>query len=280
MSNPIPSALALTTVPDSSLITSAPHRNNYAAVQTAVNALIAALSGGSAGQRLAAVDGTDVVWSATGLLSSTRIINPTTSYTSPAGATTLMTTAVGSGGAGGGTPATGAGAAASGGGGGGGSASLTPVVANIGTHTVAVAVGGTGVAGATGNSGASSTFKDSTATIVTQGDGGFGGVVGIAGTNFVVNGSVGATTGTGLFVAAGAAGQHGVMQSITNFISGAGGAAGNGCGGAGCRANSSGAGSAAILGGGGGAGAAAGVSQGTFAGGNGGNGVILVIAYG
>lgn len=65
MSNPLPSQLALTTINDSSLITAAPHRNNYAAIQAAVNALIVAAGGGSAGQLLTAVDGTDVAWSST-----------------------------------------------------------------------------------------------------------------------------------------------------------------------------------------------------------------------
>jgi hypothetical protein len=58
----IPSALALATITDSSLITASSHRNNYAAIQAAVNALAAALDGGAAGQFLQAVDGTDVQW--------------------------------------------------------------------------------------------------------------------------------------------------------------------------------------------------------------------------
>lgn len=62
MSNPIPSALALTVINDASLIIASPHRNNYAAIQSAVNEVITALSGGSAGQVLQAVDGTDVQW--------------------------------------------------------------------------------------------------------------------------------------------------------------------------------------------------------------------------
>lgn len=52
----LPSSLALTTIQSNAQILSADHRNNYTAIQTAVNALIAALSGGTAGQVLRATD--------------------------------------------------------------------------------------------------------------------------------------------------------------------------------------------------------------------------------
>ena len=62
MSTPVPNNLALSVINTNDTAQSAPLRNNYAAIQTAVNQLIACLSGGTAGQRLSAVDGTDVQW--------------------------------------------------------------------------------------------------------------------------------------------------------------------------------------------------------------------------
>ena len=62
MSNPIPNQLALTSIADGSQRLAAPIRNNYSAIQTAVNALITALSGGSVGQYLEAADSSDVEW--------------------------------------------------------------------------------------------------------------------------------------------------------------------------------------------------------------------------
>jgi hypothetical protein len=52
MSNPIPSALALTAINDCALITASPHRNNYAAIQALANALVGqfgAAGGGGGG---------------------------------------------------------------------------------------------------------------------------------------------------------------------------------------------------------------------------------------
>lgn len=62
MANPVPNPLALSIINTGDVAQSAPLRNNNAAIQTAVNELIACLSGGTAGQRLQAVDGTDVQW--------------------------------------------------------------------------------------------------------------------------------------------------------------------------------------------------------------------------
>lgn len=59
---PVPSSLALTTIQTNAQILSADHRNNYAAVQTAVNALITALSGGTVGQYLRATDTDTIGW--------------------------------------------------------------------------------------------------------------------------------------------------------------------------------------------------------------------------
>lgn len=62
MSNPLPSDLALTVIQDGAEILSSDHRNNYAAIQNDVNQLIAALSGGTAGQFLQAYDSSDIGW--------------------------------------------------------------------------------------------------------------------------------------------------------------------------------------------------------------------------
>ena len=62
MSNPIPSLLALTSIADGSQQQAAPIRNNYSAVQTAVNALITALKGGTTGALLYATDASDVAY--------------------------------------------------------------------------------------------------------------------------------------------------------------------------------------------------------------------------
>jgi hypothetical protein len=58
----LPSSLALNNIADGSNIVAADHRNNYAAIQAAVNALIAALGGGSAGQVLQALTSSSVAW--------------------------------------------------------------------------------------------------------------------------------------------------------------------------------------------------------------------------
>lgn len=60
MSNPLPASLALANIADGAAIVAADHRNNYTQIQAAVNALVAALSGGTAGQLLSAADGSDV----------------------------------------------------------------------------------------------------------------------------------------------------------------------------------------------------------------------------
>lgn len=62
MANTVPSSLALSVINTNDPINSAPHRNNYAAIQSATNGLITCLSGGTSGQLLSAVDGTDVQW--------------------------------------------------------------------------------------------------------------------------------------------------------------------------------------------------------------------------
>lgn len=54
----LPGSLALTNIPDGASIIAADHRNNYTAIQTAVNALIALLANGT-------LDGDPLVWDAT-----------------------------------------------------------------------------------------------------------------------------------------------------------------------------------------------------------------------
>lgn len=56
----IPNTVALANIADGSNIVAADHRNNYAAIQTAVNGLIADLSGGTAGQILKALSSSSV----------------------------------------------------------------------------------------------------------------------------------------------------------------------------------------------------------------------------
>lgn len=58
----LPASLALTTIANGAQILSADHRNNYTAIQTAVNANITALSGGTAGQFLRATDSDTIAW--------------------------------------------------------------------------------------------------------------------------------------------------------------------------------------------------------------------------
>lgn len=60
MANPVPNALALTTINDGAEIIASDHRNNYSALQSFGNLLRACLAGGTSGQVLQAVDGTDV----------------------------------------------------------------------------------------------------------------------------------------------------------------------------------------------------------------------------
>lgn len=60
MSQPLPNQLALTAVNDGDEATAAPLRNNFSAIQTVVNALRALFAGGTAGQVVTVIDGTDL----------------------------------------------------------------------------------------------------------------------------------------------------------------------------------------------------------------------------
>jgi len=62
VSNPLPSLLALTSIADGSQQQAAPIRNNYSAIQTAANALITALKGGTTGALLYATDANDIAY--------------------------------------------------------------------------------------------------------------------------------------------------------------------------------------------------------------------------
>lgn len=62
MSNPVPDLLALTSIADGSPRNAAPVRNNFSAIQTAVNALKTALAGGAAGQVLTSAGPDAVSW--------------------------------------------------------------------------------------------------------------------------------------------------------------------------------------------------------------------------
>lgn len=58
----IPNTISLASIADGSLEVASDPRNNFSAAQTAINQLIAALSGGSAGQILQALSSTSVDW--------------------------------------------------------------------------------------------------------------------------------------------------------------------------------------------------------------------------
>lgn len=61
----LPASIALTTIADGAQAVAADHRNNFASVQTALNALIAILAGGASGQMLQSGGGTTVAWGGT-----------------------------------------------------------------------------------------------------------------------------------------------------------------------------------------------------------------------
>lgn len=91
----LPSNLALTQILTDAQVLSADHRTNYAAIQTAVNQLIAALSGGTNGQFLQALDGTDVAYAAAPVpASGWSSIAATLTWSSVDGHTSVVTTSV------------------------------------------------------------------------------------------------------------------------------------------------------------------------------------------
>lgn len=217
-----------------------------------------------------------------GFVSSTRIINPTTSYTAPTSCSGLWAFCVGGGGAGGGAVATNASSAAVGGGGSGGSLGVAVLNTNIGSHTLAVGTGGSGVAGGIGGIGNDTTFNNSASTLVGDGVGGQGGATagGAAPLIALGGGSQTSFTGTGGYGLISTAASPGWILSLTQFLSGNGGPSPWGGGGReGGAVGTSQAGTAAPIGGGGGSGAQNAISQAARAGGAGGNGQIQVYAF-
>lgn len=82
----VPSDLSLATIADGSSIIASDHRNNYAAIQTAVNALLDFLAGGSSGQVLESGGASVITW-ATGAggvatrKTTAKTVNTTTAAT-------------------------------------------------------------------------------------------------------------------------------------------------------------------------------------------------------
>jgi hypothetical protein len=106
------------------------------------------------------------------LISTTYILNGTTSYTSPGNATKLDIEGWGGGGAGFGCVSSGTNAQLALGGGGGGAAWASKLLlTNLGVHTVAVGVGGAAAAGQ-GSNGGDTTFADSLGANVLTAKGG------------------------------------------------------------------------------------------------------------
>lgn len=231
--------------------------------------------------RLPAVDGSQLtnlpVSAATGrLLRAPQILTSGTSYTTPAGCTSIYVECVGAGGAGGGSSATNAAASvgAGGGGGGGGYAAKYFTVTPSTAYTYAIGVGGTASSANDGNAGGNTTFTVSGVTIT--GGGGSGGPSSS-------NSAFGSATGAGGVGTNGdinAPGNAGVRPSRISMTSGGAGLSG-GSGGSsyfagGGRGGTNAAGSAGEDGGGGG-GASTGPSSGTSrSGGAGGDGIIRV----
>jgi hypothetical protein len=223
-----------------------------------------------------------------GRLLGVVVISASGTYNTNPLATGLLVEAWGGGGAGGGAPTTAAGQLAAGGGGGGGAYSARLFGINYGTaallasYSVTIGAGGTGVAGGAGNAGADTVFGSS----IVVAKGGSGGPAGTAGSSVAVNagGGAGGPASSGIGDEK-IAGQTGGLSAILNtggsVYGGDGGAAPKGYAGArGGFTNASFAlGAAAVIGGGGG-GSANSVSQGTTrAGGNGGDGLIVVWEY-
>lgn len=214
-------------------------------------------------------------------------VNGPNAYTPPAGCRAVIGQCVGSGGGGGGTAATGAATAAAGGGGGGGAFSEGLIAAPFTNTpwTATVGLAGQGAAGAGGGNGNTSQIADSTTAVLIAALGGTGGALGAA----ITPPSLGALGGQGGLAAGGGGsaaqfklqgqpGAPGLVFAVASFVSGLGGAAARGGGGAQGQTNSH-AGANGASSGSGGGGAAAGISQGTFAGGNGGDGLIVIYEF-
>lgn len=184
MSNPIPSQIALTPIVNGAPADGSVVQGNDAAIQAAVNGLIAALSNGTAGKFLQAVDSSDVVWASNKAPTQQVFSSGSGTYTTPAGCVGIFVECIGAGGGGGGCSSTTAGQTSSGGSGGGGG--FASVMIQNPSATYAYAVGAPG-AGGPGGAGSGSVGGNATATTfgtsceVTGGLGGSGGAVNTGG---------------------------------------------------------------------------------------------------
>jgi hypothetical protein len=204
-------------------------------------------------------------------------------YTKNASANNIMVELVGGGGGGGGANS-GANQSSAGGGGGGGAFTRRFIANAAGTYPYQCGAGGAGgTAGGAGSNGSTTYFANGTENLNAPGGvrgsanaranaftGSLGGAGGTAGTG---NGSVGGD----LFLI-GTAGQMGWVSNRALSGGGAGGPAGGYLAGGGAPGNNTAGGAAGNYGGGGGGGSAF-QNVANLAGGNGGNGVIIVWEY-
>lgn len=197
-------------------------------------------------------------------------------WNKPPGLVAAKVTVVGAGGGGGSASTTGAGQGSLGTGGGGGATVIAVIpAADLGaTETVTVGTGGAGgTAGGDGSIGGTSTFTRTTGTDVTANAGGGGFTAGAtSGSSVRFAGSGGTSGAGGDLTLPGEYGENGyIANGHANICNG-----GSSVYGRGGRGNSEGTGVSGVFGGGGG-GTRNGASQGlNRAGGDGGNGLVIV----
>lgn len=214
-----------------------------------------------------------------GRLIGVQIITVTGTYTPSAGTKSVIVEGAGGGAGGGGSAATGAAQYSMAAGGSSGAygrgrftSGFSGVTVTIGAAGAAGAIGGNGGNGGTTSFGALLSFP-----------GGVGGTAGVAASSTTTTislgvGGVSAPSGANLGGSAGARGGDGVISSIGQALSGAGGNSPYGSSGA--RQGSSGAAGGAATGyGSGGAGGGSGASQSGFVGGAGSAGIVIVWEY-
>jgi hypothetical protein len=211
-------------------------------------------------------------------LSTTVILTGTTTYTTPAGCTSIFVRVQAGGGGGGGCTSLAAAAVGAGGGGAGGYAEKTFAVTPNTAYTCAVGAAGAGVSNAAGNNGGNSTFAVGATTVTAFG--GTGGPIGTAATTLVARGggAGGVVSTNGDVNGGGMPGNYGVTLIVATPIvaSGCGGSSDFGSGGLGLVAVGNGNNANGF--GAGGGGSATGASA-VRTGGNGTAGVIIVDAY-
>lgn len=197
-------------------------------------------------------------------------------YTPTTGTKAIEFELVGGGGAGGGAALSTASNASIGGGGGGSGYLRKRLTANFNGATFVIGTGGTGVSGAAGNDGVDSTFTDTAATVYTAAKGTGGQTLANGNTAvFASIGTGGAATNGDLNIA-GEAGEYGVRLSGTAALSGRGGQSVLGSQPQG--RTSAGAGSTKQYGSGG-SGAQSLNGSAAAAGGNGGDGILIIREY-